>query len=54
MVNCYVVVLNACKFPELNYKAIRIVKNMPQWHPGKQQGIAVKVRMNLPIKFDLK
>jgi len=49
-----VVLLNAAKYQELNYEAMRVVKKMPQWHPGKQQGRAVKVRMNLPIKFDLK
>lgn len=34
--------------------AIKIVSNMPDWSPGKQQGRAVPVKMTLPIKFNLK
>jgi protein TonB len=49
-----VTLLNACKFPELNNEAVRVVKNMPKWVPGKMQGNPVKVRMNLPFRFDLK
>jgi protein TonB len=33
-------------------EALRVVKNMPRWKPGKQQGKSVAVRMNLPIKFE--
>ncbi|NLL27453.1 MAG: energy transducer TonB [Bacteroidales bacterium] len=32
-------------------EAIRIVKNMPPWEPGKQRGKPVRVQYNLPIKF---
>jgi len=35
-------------------EAIRVVKNMPTWSPGKQRGKAVKVQYNLPIRFTLK
>lgn len=35
-------------------EAIRVVKNMPKWNPGKQRGRAVKVQYNLPINFILK
>lgn len=35
-------------------EAIRVVKNMPQWSPGKQRGKPVKVSYNLPIRFSLK
>ena len=35
-------------------EAIRVVKNMPKWSPGKQRGKAVKVQYNLPIKFTLR
>lgn len=35
-------------------EAIRVVKNMPQWTPGKQRGKPVKVSYNLPIRFSLK
>jgi len=34
--------------------AVKIVSNMPDWSPGKQQGRAVPVKMTLPIKFNLK
>lgn len=34
-------------------EALRVVKNMPKWIPGKQQGKPVKVRYTLPVKFKL-
>ena len=34
-------------------EAARVIKNSPKWNPGKQRGIAVKVRMVLPITFRL-
>lgn len=34
-------------------EAVRIVKNSPKWKPGTQRGIAVNVRMILPITFKL-
>ena len=38
------------KFDE---EAIRLIKNMPNWKPGKQNGKAVKVSYSLPIIFNL-
>jgi protein TonB len=35
-------------------EAIRVVKSMPRWSPGKQRGKSVKVQYNLPIRFTLK
>ncbi len=35
-------------------EAIRVVKNMPSWSPGKQRGKAVRVSYNLPIRFSLR
>ncbi|WP_114781960.1 energy transducer TonB [Botryobacter ruber] len=35
-------------------EAIRVIKGMPKWTPGKQNGRAVPVRYNLPVKFTLK
>ena len=32
-------------------EAIRVVKGMPAWKPGKQNGKPVKVRYTLPIRF---
>ncbi len=34
-------------------EASRVVSSMPQWNPGKQNGMAVRVQFNLPIKFTL-
>ena len=34
-------------------EAIRVVRNMPRWVPGKQRGVPVRVQFNLPIKFTL-
>ena len=32
-------------------EAIRVVKKMPKWKPGKQNGKKVRVQYNLPIKY---
>ncbi|MCY7351516.1 MAG: TonB family protein [Cytophagaceae bacterium] len=34
-------------------EAMRVVKTMPRWSPGRQSGRAVKSRFNLPITFQL-
>ena len=34
-------------------EAIRVVKNMPNWIPGKQRNVPVRVQFNLPISFVL-
>jgi len=40
--------------PLLDNEAIRVVKMMPKWKPGKQRQKAVKVGYNLPIEFNLR
>ena len=40
--------------PLLNKEAVRVVKSMPKWTPGKQNGKPVRVRFNLPVMFKLK
>lgn len=35
-------------------EALRVVRGMPNWQPGKQRGRPVKVRYNLPIRFQLR
>lgn len=35
-------------------EALRVVKAMPSWKPGKQRGRPVKVRYNLPVRFQVK
>lgn len=39
--------------PVLTEEAIRVVKLMPKWKPGKQDGKNVRVQFNLPITFRL-
>jgi TonB family protein len=34
-------------------EAVRVLRNMPAWTPGKQNGQAVNVKFNLPISFKL-
>jgi len=34
-------------------EALRVIKGMPAWIPGKQKGKAVRVQFNMPIKFTL-
>ncbi|GAB2795569.1 energy transducer TonB [Rhabdobacter roseus] len=34
-------------------EAMRVVKTMPKWKPGKQSGRSVRVKFNLPISFTL-
>ncbi|WP_314714470.1 energy transducer TonB [Segatella salivae] len=40
--------------PLLNKEAVRVVKSMPKWTPGKQNGKPVRVRFNVPVMFKLK
>ncbi len=35
-------------------EAMRVVKAMPQWTPGKQRGKSVRVQFTLPVKFTLR
>lgn len=35
-------------------EAVRVIKAMPSWKPGKQRGKAVKVSFNCPINFKLR
>jgi len=34
-------------------EALRVVRMMPKWHPGKQNGKNVRVLFNMPIYFKL-
>ncbi len=38
---------------ELDNEAVRVVKAMPKWTPGYQKSKAVRVMLNLPIRFQL-
>ena len=39
--------------PSLDKEAVRVVKSMPKWIPGKQNGSSVRVKYNVPVKFTL-
>ncbi len=39
--------------PYLDKEAVRVIRSMPKWKPGKQRGKAVKVSFQVPIKFKL-
>lgn len=40
--------------PRLDEEAIRVVKAMPDWTPGKQRGVAVNVKYTVPVFFKIK
>lgn len=39
--------------PSLDHEAMRVVKSMPKWTPGKQNGENVRVKYSVPIVFRL-
>ena len=40
--------------PLLDKEAERVIKAMPRWSPGKQEGKPVRVKFNIPVAFRLK
>ena len=40
--------------PSLDREASRVVRSMPRWSPGKQNGSAVRVKYTVPVVFKLK
>ncbi len=41
------------RHPALDKEAVRVVKAMPKWNPGRNNGQAVKVTYTLPVTFKL-
>lgn len=41
-------------FPSLDKEAVRVVKAMPKWKPGKEKGRPVRVNFTLPVVFSTK
>ena len=39
--------------PSLDKEAVRVIKGMPKWRPGKQNGAAVRVKYTIPVTFRL-
>jgi TonB family protein len=40
--------------PALAEEAVRVIKNMPNWNPGVQNGKPVKTLVTIPVEFKLK
>ncbi|MCL1851057.1 MAG: energy transducer TonB [Bacteroidetes bacterium] len=40
-------------YPDLDQEAIRVVKMMPKWKPGKQMGKPVRCFFNIPVRFTI-
>lgn len=57
IVNCDGTVSDACVLrgvePTLNSEALRVIENMPPWHPGRHEGRSVPVRVIQIIPFRL-
>ena len=49
----HVKTVGAAKGGGLEEEAIRVVKGMPKWEPGKQNGQPVTVQFSLPVRFVL-
>ncbi|MDB4582546.1 energy transducer TonB [Draconibacterium sp.] len=39
--------------PELDKEALRVIKSLPKWTPGKEKGKLAKVQFTVPINFAL-
>lgn len=39
--------------PALDAEAIRVIKSMPKWTPGKKNGKAISARYTMPVRFSL-
>ena len=39
--------------PSLDKEAVRVIKSMPKWNPGKQSNKPVRVKYTVPVNFKL-
>ncbi len=39
--------------PLLDNESIRVISMMPRWHPGKQDGVPVRVYFSVPVTFKI-
>ena len=37
--------------PELDREALRVIRLMPKWNPGKQNGKTVRTKYTIPVIF---
>jgi len=42
-----------CLDPLMDVEAGRVISSMPKWNPGRQDGVAVRVKYILPVNFRL-
>lgn len=40
--------------PECDAETLRVIRKMPRWHPGRQNGAFVAVYYTIPVTFSLK
>lgn len=50
---CDIDVVRSSGEASLDKEAVRVIKSMPKWKPGKQRGKAVRVKFTLPVNFRL-
>lgn len=48
------IMLRNSVYPSIDAEAIRVLRAMPNWNPGKQNGRPVSVAITIPIDFNLK
>ena len=48
-----VIAIRSSGEPSLDKEAIRVIKSMPKWKPGKQHGKPVRVKYTVPVNFRL-
>ena len=41
-------------YPSIDKEALRVVKGMPKWIPGVQNGVPVRTKYTIPVTFKLK
>lgn len=49
----HVKVVRSSGYQAFDREAVRVIKKMPRWEPGRMQGTRVNVRMFMPIAFRL-
>lgn len=48
------VVVTRGVYPSIDEEALRVMRSSPKWNPGKQRGVPVRVKYNVPISFSLR
>lgn len=48
-----VAVIRSSGYEILDHEALRVLRTMPKWQPGKQKGVPVRVKYTMPIAFKI-